>query len=77
MGEPLGGHYAPVESVAVSDDGRHVVSASMDLSRIWRLDTRECVVEPVQRYDCGVTSVVISGEGRHVVSESLDGTLRI
>ena len=76
--EPLRGHTEWVSSVAISSDGRYVVSGSADCTlRIWDVKTGECVGEPLGIHTDRVKSVAIISDGWYVVSGSFDKTLRI
>ncbi|KAE9392793.1 hypothetical protein BT96DRAFT_1023345 [Gymnopus androsaceus JB14] len=51
----LAGHAESVESVAISPDGKRVVSGSMDKTiRIWNAETGEQVVEPILGHTIGL-----------------------
>ena len=73
----LQGHTGGVDSVAVSPDGRHIVSGSGDKTlRVWELGTGRCL-HTLQGHTGGVDSVAVSPDGRHIVSGSGDKTLRV
>ncbi|MCY1083181.1 SIR2 family protein [Archangium lansingense] len=73
----LEGHGAPVNSCAVTPDGRCVVSASADKTlKVWELETgRELVT--LEGHDGVVTGCAVMPDGRRVVSASEDGTLKV
>jgi WD40 repeat protein len=71
------GHASMVYSVALSTDGRRVVSGSADATvRIWDSETGECL-QVLQGHTDSVFSVKLSLDGRRVVSASKDKTVRI
>ena len=63
-----------VKSVAVSGDGKRVVSGSGDKTvRVWDVETGECL-KVMEGHTNWVFSVAVSGDGKRVVSGS--GTRR-
>jgi WD40 repeat protein len=73
----LQGHTDPVRAVAVTPDGRHVVSGSEDKTlRVWDLATGETKAT-LQGHTYLACAVAITPDGRHVVSGSDDNTLRV
>jgi WD40 repeat protein/serine/threonine protein kinase len=73
----LQGHTSSVTSVAMSPDGRHIVSGSEDNTlRVWDLVTGRCL-NTLQGHTGEVESVAVSPDGRHIVSGSSDSTLRV
>ena len=71
------GHTREVYAVAVSPDGRWVVSGSPDNTlRIWDPGSGACL-RTLQGHTGGVEAVAMSPDGRRVVSGSWDKTLRI
>jgi WD40 repeat protein len=78
LGAPLRGHTSAVTSVAISVDGKYIVSGSTDLTiRIWNMETMECIRGPWRGHTHVVTSVAFSTDGRHIVSGSRDYTIRV
>src|SRR5262249_29193965 len=73
----LRGHEGPVDAVAFSPDGTHLVSASHDLTvRWWDLATGKAVaVLPGRRRDFGL--IRFSSDGKHLALTSTDGTVRL
>ena len=73
----LEGHTSLVTAVAVTPDGRHVVSGSDDNTlRVWDLATGETKTT-LQGHTNSVNAVAVTPDGRHVVSGSEDETLRV
>ena len=71
------GHSHCVSSVAVSGDGKRVVSGSFDGTlKLWNPATGE-LIRTFEGYSGSLTSVAYSRDGRRVFSGSLDGTIRI
>jgi WD40 repeat protein len=69
-------HRAPVTSVAISPDGRRVVTATGAAVRVWDARSgRE--LRPLDAHSGPVHDVAISPDGRHVVSGGADRTVRI
>ncbi|RXW15516.1 hypothetical protein EST38_g10334 [Candolleomyces aberdarensis] len=75
----LGGHAKPVQSVAISPDGKHIVSSSSDNTiRIWDMEKGTQVGEPLLGHTDGIRSVAISPtNGELIVSGSDDETILI
>ena len=73
----LEGHTYGVEAVAVSADGRHVVSGSADETvKVWELGTgRE--LRTLEGHTGWVEAVAVTADGRHVVSGSFDNTVKV
>lgn len=74
-------HPSAVASLALSPDGRELVSAGHDASlRFWSLETRSCTQEltthRLMRGE-GVCAVVWSADGRWVVSGGGDGVAKV
>ena len=73
----LEGHTNRVNAVAVTPDGRHVVSGSDDKTlRVWDLATGETKTT-LKGHSNRVNAVAVTADGRHVVSGSDDKTLRV
>ena len=74
----MSGHTAAIHSIALSPDGKHVVSGSSDKTiRIWDAETGRTVAGPFEGHTSGIRSVAFSPDGKHVVSGSSDYTIRI
>jgi hypothetical protein len=73
----LTGHQDAVTSVAVTPDGRYVVSGSWDRTvRIWELATGKEVRRLIGQQG-HVESVAVTPDGRYIVSGGNDATLRL
>jgi WD40 repeat protein/serine/threonine protein kinase len=73
----LEGHKGGVTAVAMTPDGRFVVSGSKDKTlRLWDLTTKKCL-RTFEGHKKDVTAVAITPDGRFVVSGSTDSTLRL
>ncbi|KAJ6522160.1 quinon protein alcohol dehydrogenase-like superfamily [Mycena capillaripes] len=76
IGAALDGHSDTVTSVAISADGKRVVSGSYDSTstaiRIWNADTGEQVTTAPKGHSDKVTSVALSADGKRVISGSDD-----
>jgi hypothetical protein len=71
------GHTNAVISVAISADGRWVLSGSEDCKlRLWELATGRCV-RTFAEHPGGVNSIAFSPDGRWALSGSWDETLRL
>ncbi|MEK7396124.1 MAG: hypothetical protein AAB116_04210, partial [Candidatus Poribacteria bacterium] len=73
----LEGHSSSVESVAITSDGRKVVSASWDSTlKVWDIETGD-EIRTLKGHSSRVLSVAITPDGRKVVSASSDNTLKV
>ncbi|KAF8197182.1 quinon protein alcohol dehydrogenase-like superfamily [Mycena galopus ATCC 62051] len=69
---------AAVQCIAVSADGAHIVSGSLDNTIcVWDARTGEAVMEPIVGHTDWLTSVVFSPNGAHIMSGSSDKTIRM
>jgi guanine nucleotide-binding protein subunit beta-2-like 1 protein len=76
-GRRLEGHSGFVQDLALSNDGKHALTASWDRSlRLWRLDDGE-VVAKFNGNTKDVLSVCFSPDNRLVVSGGRDNKLRV
>jgi WD40 repeat protein len=77
-GTPLLGHKGLITSVAISPDGRRLVTAGADgIARVWDLD--DPAKEPVVLlgHEGSITAVAISPDGRRLVTAGGDKTARV
>jgi WD40 repeat protein len=73
----LKGHTSMVYSVAVSGDGKRIVSGSEDRTvKVWDAQTGKNLLT-LTGHTMAVTSVALSSDGKRVVSGSRDRTLRV
>jgi WD40 repeat protein len=76
-GEQVRGLRYPLTACAVTPDGQHVVSASMDRTlKVWELATGRAVATLAGHTNV-VVACAVTPDGRHVVSASVDETLRV
>ncbi|RXW12284.1 hypothetical protein EST38_g13570 [Candolleomyces aberdarensis] len=74
----LQGHTNTVRAVAISPDGKRIVSGSWDNTiRIWDMEKGAQVGEPLLGHGEAIYSVAISPDGKLIVSGSDDKTIRI
>ena len=70
------GHEDSVNFIAISPDGKYIVSGSDDITiKIWDLKTGECL-KTLEGHSNSV-SVTISPDGKYIVSGSYDETIKI
>jgi WD40 repeat protein len=73
----LRGHEDDVSSIAISSDGRRIVSGSQDKTvRVWDAERGE-ELRCLRGHEDDVSSVAISSDGRRIVSGSRDHTVRV
>ncbi|KAF9460308.1 WD40-repeat-containing domain protein [Collybia nuda] len=72
------GHAHVVQSVAISSDGKNIVSGSYDKTiRLWDVETGIAVKDAFKGHTSRVKSVAFSPDGNYVVSGSNDNTVRL
>jgi hypothetical protein len=73
----LQGHAGWVTAVALTPDGRHIVSCSYDNTlRLWDLESGK-TIRTLQGHTDGFNAVALTPDGRRAVSSSDDHTLRM
>jgi WD40 repeat protein len=73
----LDGHSNPVNGVAVTPDGRRVISASWDKTlKVWDLHTG-AVLRTLEGHSGLVLAVAVTPDGKRVISASSDNTLKV
>ena len=71
------GHEDTIRAVAITPDGRRVVSASSDLTvRVWNLNTGR-QEQLLEGHDHTVQAVTVSPDGRFIASASSDHTVMV
>ncbi|WP_437338946.1 TIR domain-containing protein [Sorangium sp. So ce394] len=73
----LHGHSDGVTACAISPDGQHIVSASIDSTlKVWDLATGK-LLSTLEGHSDGVTACSISPDGQRIASSSYDRTLKV
>ncbi|EYF00115.1 effector-associated domain EAD1-containing protein [Chondromyces apiculatus] len=71
------GHEKPVVACAITPDGRHLVSASVDRTlRLWALGSGDTVAV-LRGHEDDITACAVTADGKTVVSASTDATVRL
>ena len=71
------GHLQPIQSIAISPDGKYIVSGSSDaFIKIWNLSER-MEERTLTGHTKTILSVAISPDGEHIVSSSRDSFVKI
>jgi GTPase SAR1 family protein len=74
---PFKGHAGVVRGVAVTPDGKTVVSGSDDKTlKVWDFETGQCRAT-FQGHTSGIYGVAVTPDGKTVVSSSADETLKV
>lgn len=73
----LTGHDGPINTIAVSPNGKYIVSGSCDKTiKIWDMLTGK-ELNTLTNHNDWINSIVISKDGRFIVSGSDDGIVRV
>ena len=71
------GHTSPVASIAITPDGKHIVSGAWDKTiKLWELNSGK-ELRSFEGHTRCVNSIAITPDGKHIVSGSADGTIKI
>lgn len=71
------GHIAPIVSLALSADGLHAVSGSLDqTARVWEVVSTECV-HTLLGHTGPVNSVLFTDDGQGILTAGADGAVRL
>jgi WD40 repeat protein len=71
------GNTSDVTAVAVTPDGKHIVSGSHDKTlKVWDLASG-CEVRTLRGHTESVSAVAVTPDGKHIVSGSHDNTLKV
>ncbi|KIO03231.1 hypothetical protein M404DRAFT_87139, partial [Pisolithus tinctorius Marx 270] len=74
----LHGHRSAVSSVAISPDGKRIVSGSLDKTvRVWDVERGVQIGSTLEGHTNAVNSVTFSPDGKMIVSGSWDSTVRV
>jgi len=71
------GHANSVTSLAITPDGKHIVSGSLDRTiKIWDMKSGECI-NTLEGHTNSIFSLSITPDEKHIVSGSWDDTIKI
>ena len=71
------GHKNSVRSVAITQDGKYIVSGSDDETiKLWDIQSGK-ELQSFEGHKNSVRSVAITPDGKHIVSGSFDGTIKL
>ena len=71
------GHSYYIRSIAISPDGKNIVSGSIDKTiKVWDFKTGECL-NTLEGHTSSINSIAISPDGKYIVSGSDDGIIKI
>ena len=72
------GHKGTVFALAVTPDGKRIVSGSGDNTiRVWDLETGAAIGKPIEGHESAVNAVAVTPDGKRIVSGSADNTIRV
>jgi WD40 repeat protein len=73
----LEGHTSWIDPVAITPDGKRIVSGSEDRTiRIWDIDSGKCLTT-LKGHTSVVRAIAVTSNGKRIVSGSFDKTIRI
>ena len=70
------GHTSSIYAIAISPDGKYIVSGSNKTIKIWDFKTGECL-NTLEGHTSSINSIAISPDGKYIVSGSWDKTIKI
>ncbi len=70
------GHTSSIYAIAISPDGKYIVSGSNKTIKIWDFKTGECL-NTLEGHTSSINSIAISPDGKYIVSGSIDTTIKI
>lgn len=74
----LKGHKGPIEALAVTPDGRKMISASKDGTlKIWDLERGKFLFNLAKNLFERTTKIVVMPDGRYALTASVDQTIRV
>ncbi len=72
------GHKGLVNAVAVTPDGKRIVSGSGDKTiRVWDLEAGAPIGSPIEGHEGWVNTIAVTPDGKRIVSGSGDKTIRV
>jgi WD40 repeat protein len=71
-------HFGTVTSVAISKDGKYIISGSYDgRVNVWDIDTQEHIIGMTGGKSNHILAIAISNDGKYIASGDDDGIITI